>query len=640
MKKKLILSALACSALISISSLSFAAEILSARAITPNTKGTLEKLYILGGKAHVDDELKIDIKDSTSQLPVGKAKKVRILHINDIHNHLVDFHRKGDAHRLAQISKIVKDARKAAKDKDEAVLFLSIGDEHIGTVWDELLGATAEDFQMSAAYRGLSAAGLDMAVVGNHELDKGSELLARAIDQDADFPVLTANLAGSKFNMPWAPAAIGVVNDVRIGFIGLTSIIDTYLETEGDPDLKGYDPAKITGKLVKALSPEVDMIVIMSHVGYNGPLPKGMEAKYDLAVGDKQIAEAAAKAATKPVVLLGGHTHTVLNENGLEDRSVISGVPVAQAGEYGKFVGDFTVALTRGADDKVSASYTAKLIKTKGRKDETEADLDLAFQKEVLDPIKAKLDLRLKSAIGKVEPSEGLDDKKVVSDRYIGESAIANFMNDAIVARSKFWPKGPVDFAAFNATGMRGVDMKDDLTYAEWYKVMPYADEIYVYSVSGQQIKDIIEDNARRLVRPEELKSNGGALDPNKFIPRGFQHYSSGIRYEVALGKSPLETKAKNITLNGKPIDAVLNKKFNIAFNSYVANGREGFSGGAIKGLPEQIKGYDLKGLRDQAAFNTYFLYRGEIINYIREDANGVVSEKTGAKYDGRVVVK
>ncbi len=638
MYKILSAAAVICSILMSTTAL--AAEMLSARPVTPNEKGALEALYILNGNTVSGEGLTLDIAKASSGIAPEESRTIRILHINDIHSHLVDFHRKGDTHRMAQISKIVKDARKEAAAKGEAVLFLSIGDEHIGTAWDELLGSGAEDFQMSAPYRALSAAGLDMAVVGNHELDKGSAMLARAIEQDADFPVLTANLYGSKYKMPWAPAAIGEVNGVRIGFVGLTSTVDTYLQTEADPGLKGYDPAEVTKHLVAALSPKVDMILILSHVGYNGPLPEGQEQKYDLAVGDKQIAEAAAKASTKPILLLGGHTHTVLNKDRIEDRSVIAGVPVLQAGEYGKYVGDVTVTLTGKQDGSLAASYQGKLTPTKGRGKETEADLDLALQKTVLDPIKIRLDKRLQEAIGKVIPNDGVEDSKVVSDRYIGESAIANFMNDAIVERSKFWPTGAVDFAAFNATGMRGVDMKGDLTYDEWYKVMPYADEIYIYSVTGAQLKKIIEDNARRVVRPEELAVNGGPLDPNKFIPRGFQHYSSGIRYEIELGKDALETKAKNIRVNGKPVETVLDQKFRVAFNSYVANGREGFSGGAIKGLPEQIKGYDLKGLRAKSASNTYLLYRGQIIDYIREDARGVVSAETGARYDGRVAVK
>ncbi len=637
LKKALLASALGC-ALFMPSYLS--AETLSVRSVTPNPLGAFEKLYVLNGNTVADEVMKLDRSPVAVSLKEGETRNIRILHINDIHARLVEYHRKGDTHRMAQIAKIVKDARKAGEAKEEAVLFLSIGDEHIGTVWDELLGANEDEFQMSAPYHALSAAGLDVAAVGNHELDKGSALLARAIEQDADFPVLTANLKGSKHNMPWAPAAIGVVDGVRVGIVGLTSVIDTYLETEADPGLKGYNPATVAANVVGALNDHVDMIVIASHVGFNGKLPGDQAAKYDLKMGDVQIVEAVAKIAAKPTLLLGGHTHTVLNKDGFSKDTIIQEIPVAQVGEYGRYVGNTSVSLSMGKGGNVTAIYDTGLIATKGRKTETEADYDVDYQKAILDPIKVRLDERLKAPIGKVVKFEGLDDAKVVEDRYVGESAIANFMNDAIVTRSKNWPTGQVDFAAFNATGMRGVDMNGDLTYAEWYQVMPYADEVLVYEMSGAEIKDLVEDNARRILRPEELVKNGGPLDPSKFISRGFQHYSSGIRYEINMGGNVMETKAVNIRLNGEPIEKVMDKKFKMVFNSYVSHGREGYDGGAIKGLPPEIKGFNLEALRKERAKNTYLLYRGQIIDYIQSEAKGIVGPETGAKYDQRVVVR
>ena len=283
---------------------------------------------------------------------------------------------------------------------------------------------------------------------------------------------------------------------------------------------------------------------------------------------------------------------------------------------------------------------TARLIRTKGRKQETEADYDVAFQKKVLDPLQTRLDSQLQVSLGTVVANQNLADIHVKKDRYIGESAIANFMNDAIVSRSKHWPTGAVDFAAFNSTGIRGVDQKGSLTYQEWYNVMPYADQILVFELTGSQIKDIIEDNARRIVRPEELIENGGSLNPDDFISRGFQHYSSGIRYDIYLGKDVSETRAENITLNGRPVATVADQTFRMVFNSYVSDGRESFDGSPIKGLPENIKGYNLKQLGKRVAKNTYLLYRSQIIDYILNDAKGVVGPKTGARYDGRVTVR
>lgn len=617
-------------------SIAEAAE-LTVEKISGNPDGQVQNWYVLKGDTVSGDPLSVSLPARTT--PAKGSQKFRLFHINDLHGHLVDFHRKGDTHRLAQISKIVKQARAKAVNSQENILFLSLGDEHIGTVWDELLGSSAEDFQMSAPYHALSKAGVDIAVVGNHELDKGSKLFAKAIRQDAAFPVLTANLAGSKYQMPWVQAAVADINGARLGFIGVTSVIDTYLETERDPGLKGYDPAIISQRVAKALGDQVDALIILSHVGYNGPLPDGQSKKYDLKVGDQEIAAAIAKVTTVPTLLFGGHTHTVLNKDGLDQTAILSGIPTLQAGEYGKFVGEVTFALSSDSNMSEISDMTARLHATKGRKTETESDLDLDLQRNILDPLKAKLDQRLEMPIGQVIDVPYLADAPTVEVRYHDEVAMANFMNDAVVTRSKNWPTGQVDFAAFNATGMRGVDLEGDLTFAEWYKVMPYADEILVYDLSGAQIKKIIEGNAKRIVRPEEYKKNGGTLSPDGFISRGFLHFSSGIRYQIELGKNVYETKSINITLNGKPIEQQLDQKFKMVLNSYISAGREGYAGGNIKGLPDDLRGINMKELRKAHARNTYLVYRGQIIDYIREEAKGRVSVATGAKLDGRLQV-
>lgn len=610
---------------------------LAVEKIAGNPDGQVQSWYVLKGDTVSDKALSVSLPERANM--AKEPQKFRLFHINDLHGHLVDFHRKGDTHRLAQISKIVKQARRKAAEAKENILFLSLGDEHIGTVWDELLGSLADDFQMSAPYHALSKAGVDIAVVGNHELDKGSKLFAKAIRQDAAFPVLTANLAGSKYEMPWVQAAVADINGARLGFIGVTSVIDTYLETERDPGLKGYDPALVAQRVAKALGNQVDALIILSHVGYNGPLPDGQSKKYDLKIGDQEIAAAIAKVTTVPTLLFGGHTHTVLNKDGLDQTAILSGIPTLQAGEYGKFVGDVSFVLSADQQKSEISEITASLHATKGRKTETEADLDLDLQRKILDPLKAKLDQRLEMPIGQVIDVPYLADQPTVEVRYHDEVAMANFMNDAVVTRSKNWPTGEVDFAAFNATGMRGVDLEGDLTFAEWYKVMPYADEILVYDLSGAQIKEIIEDNAKRIVRPEEYKKNGGTLSPDSFISRGFLHFSSGIRYQIELGQNVYETKSVNITLNGKPIEQQLDQRFKIVLNSYISAGREGYAGRNIKGLPDDLTGINMKELRKVHARNTYLVYRGQIIDYIREEAKGQVSAATGAKLDGRLKI-
>jgi 2',3'-cyclic-nucleotide 2'-phosphodiesterase (5'-nucleotidase family) len=157
----------------------------------PNQNGAFEKLYLVrpqDGKALVPKDL--------AKGGVLEDRQLSVFHFNDLHGHITDQHaKKGDTHRVSQMKRIVAQARASAGSRD-VVLFLSAGDEHTGTPFDELLGWSSREFVLDPAYRVLTAAGLDASVVGNHEVDRGYDLLSLSISRDAVFPVLSANITG------------------------------------------------------------------------------------------------------------------------------------------------------------------------------------------------------------------------------------------------------------------------------------------------------------------------------------------------------------------------------------------------------------------------------------------------------------
>ncbi len=218
---------------------------------TPNPNGGFESLYTFEGDfanfapdEFQDFQMGKDVIPPQALLEEGDEVTLRIFHFNDLHNELRSVHsKKGDTHRFSQMVKIVKKARANAVENEEIVLFLSGGDDHIGNPFDELLGFDVDSFQTDPAYTAYSAAGLDAAVIGNHELDRGTALFAKAIKQDATFPVLSANLYGSDYLTPdhYHPAIIGVAKGLRVGIIGLTTQQETLLKTEAEPELDAGD---------------------------------------------------------------------------------------------------------------------------------------------------------------------------------------------------------------------------------------------------------------------------------------------------------------------------------------------------------------------------------------------------------------
>ena len=160
-------------------------------AAAPNPAGSFEKLYLLKGDPLAGPITEILAADGAAApkrpLEPGTRRVLRLMHFNDMHNHMTDLHgKRGDTHRMAQMVKRVKEAKSTAAE-NEIVLFLSGGDDHTGSVFDELMGWSPEDFVADAGYRAASAAGVDIAVLGNHEFDRGAALLklgiaARVID--------------------------------------------------------------------------------------------------------------------------------------------------------------------------------------------------------------------------------------------------------------------------------------------------------------------------------------------------------------------------------------------------------------------------------------------------------------------------
>lgn len=609
-------------------------------AIAPNPVGSFVKLYAVR-KSSGNADIPVELANG-----VAGDMDLTIFHFNDLHGHITDQHaKKGDTHRVAQMKRIVDTARKAANER-EIVLFLSAGDEHTGTPFDELLGWNAKEFILDPAYRILSAAGLDASVVGNHEVDRGYELLAKAVSQDAAFPVLSANINGSKWATQnvLAPAVIGIAKGMRIGLIGLTTPEETREATSEDPDVRIGSPLEALDYYLPRMEAFVDAFVILDHLGFEG------EERHRVNVGDRAIAEAAAKRTGKPVIIIGGHTHSILNKNGMESTAITSGVPIAQAGAYGAWLGRVSMQLRHKGTMLALAGTQASLLPIKNRDIrvatdqkgwadlEQDGDYDAAFEKTFVDPILSRLTEKMKEPLGKVPSTQELSSERILAERYQGESGMANYMNDMIVARSSQFPGGSVDLAVFNASGIAsGVNGESTVTFGEWFKVMPYADNIMTMSLNGAQLLELVQSNAQRLVRPSELSGEKPiALDG--FISRGFLHFSSGLRYEIVLGADAGQATVENVRVNGVDVRIDPSKTYRIAFSTYIANGFEGWKTGSVgAGLPEGIKAWNLAALEKH---DTGLVYRNELIAGIKE--RGIIaplSGKGGFK-DGRVEVR
>jgi 5'-nucleotidase, C-terminal domain. len=160
---------------------------------------------------------------------------------------------------------------------------------------------------------------------------------------------------------------------------------------------------------------------------------------------------------------------------------------------------------------------------------------------------------------------------------------------------------------------------------------MPYADQVHVATITGRELQAMLDSNAKRILRPEEL----AGADLAGFVSRGFLHFSSGLRYAIDLGDSAAEARAVEVEVLGRPLAGQLDRTFTLAINSYIQLGAfgEAWNGSAISGgVAGDIPSLDIRGW----SYNhTGLVYRNEIIAHIRH--LGTISPESGILFDGRL---
>ncbi|MCZ8513457.1 bifunctional UDP-sugar hydrolase/5'-nucleotidase [Paenibacillus filicis] len=238
------------------------------------------------------------------------CSSLRILHSNDIHSHF---------ERMPRIASLFNRLRDEAGA--ERTLTLDIGD-HMDRMRPETEGT-----QGAANIDVLEATGYDAITLGNNEgLTFTADVLQERYGEEHGFRVVLANMyEAAAGRLPeWAsPSCILTRQGVRIGLIGVTADFSDFYSLLGWHML---DPMEQVERWVKELRPEVDVLIVMSHLGLRKD-------------------EWMASHIDGIDVILGGHTHHLL-----EEPLRIGGALVCAAGKFGQYVGvvDLEVEPGRG----------------------------------------------------------------------------------------------------------------------------------------------------------------------------------------------------------------------------------------------------------------------------------------------------
>lgn len=261
-------------------------------------------------------------------LTAEAQKQLLILHTNDTHStilplnpNLEDTVKAGRGGFLRRIA-MLKEERK----KNPDLLYFDSGDFSQGSGYYTMFKGDVEIGLMNLM-------GIDAATIGNHEFDFGLDNMAR-IFKMANFPIVCSNydFTGTVCEGIVKPYIILKRKGVKIGVFALAPEMKGLVSDKNCIGVKYLDPAKVALETATMLKKEkkCDMVICVSHLGWD---IGGDDDNYMI------------KGSRNIDLVLGGHSHTYLEQ--LEYVTNMDGkpVPVDQNGKHGIFVGRITVNL-------------------------------------------------------------------------------------------------------------------------------------------------------------------------------------------------------------------------------------------------------------------------------------------------------
>ncbi|MGY3239023.1 MULTISPECIES: bifunctional metallophosphatase/5'-nucleotidase [unclassified Bradyrhizobium] len=503
--------------------------------------------------------------------------ELRILAINDFHGNLrpppggIRINDPEDKSKKVMVAAggaeymatLVKQLREGHKN----TIFVAAGD---------LIGASpflSAMFHDEPTVESLSMMGLAITSVGNHEFDEGKAELLRMQNggchpedgcrgphpfTGAKFHYLAASTvetATGKSVLP--PYEIREFEGIPVAFIGLT-LKETagIVSPKGIAGLEFRDEAETVNALVPQLKARgVEAIVVLIHQGgepsgdYNecpditGPIVDIVK-KFDRAVD----------------LVVSGHTHRAYVCN-IDGRLVTSG------DKYGTLVTAIDLKLDPVTRDIVGARAENIIVATASLARDPEQTALIDAYDKLSAPIANRPAGSVTQTLSRVP-----DDA--------GESALGDVIADAQLAATRDAKDGSAVIAFTNPGGIR-TDLvpKENgaVSYGDLFASQPFRNRLVTMTLSGGQLKDLLEQQW---------------LDPKR--PRILQ-VSNGFSYTWDASKPFGErVMADKMILNGKPIEPAAG--YRVTLNDYLAAGGDGFSA-AKQGASPQYGGYDADAL-------------------------------------------
>ena len=351
---------------------------------------------------------------------------------------------------------------KAEMEKDNFVVLVDAGD----AIQGDTIGTVSKGEYLVDI---MNEVGYDFCVLGNHEFDYGTDVLASLLKKaDAQYLNATIEYTGNGNNLlkDTVPYVIERFGFLDVAFIGvstpesITKSTPRYFMEDGQfvyDFAAGEDLyAAVQGYVDEVREKGADVVIVISHLG----VEEGSEPNRatDLIANTTGID-----------ALIDGHSHTTEPSMLVADKSGRK-VLYTQTGTKLNNIGKLTIS----KDGSVKAELVA------------EAEKDEAVTAFIED-IKAQYESLVNTVVAHTEVVLSITDENGVRAVRNRETAIGDLCADAYRAVAD------TDIAFVNGGGIRATIKKGDITTANMISVHPYGNALCSCYATGAEILDALE---------------------------------------------------------------------------------------------------------------------------------------------------
>lgn len=468
-----------------------------------------------------------------------------ILGTTDLHSNIYNWSyedgKEVDDLGIAKVYSVVE----AVREENPNTLLLDNGDTIQGTILSDDLYNTKLEL-LHPVIDVMNFMGYDAMTLGNHEFNFGLDLIHKIVEE-AEFPILGANIYwkdGTNFVKPYT---IKEVAGIKIGILGL-----------GNPNIPRWDGPKVTElefeaidkaaeKYVKELKEQVDVIIATAH--------SGLDAEY----GDADSVRLAIEKNPEIQAMLVGHGHISVNE-------IVGTTLVGGARDAGRQVVRFDLTLKQDGETWEVIDRKVDLIDVK----DYEASEELKeFAKEYHEGTLEFLEDVIGVATDDFHPTSEI---KGIPEGQIRDTAVIDLINDVqlkysgaeISAAALFQPSSNIS--------------KGDITYSSIFDIYKYPNTLVGVEVTGKELKDYMEWSASYF---NTYKPGDVTISFNPEIRAYNYDMFQGVDYKIDISK-PAGERIVDLKFKGEPVKD--EGTFKLTINNYRLSGLQ--SMGIISGEP------------------------------------------------------